>query len=168
MDRQRIFQRVKHEELAERIKRMLSRRPNVPAKPPVPPTAPTIKPPSPPVESTRPEALEEETAPITPPPAHIMDDPAPAPAVAPAEPTGDTPDLENMTPEQMMEWMESLAKRQGADASGFMTKASMSVQEVDPSTVDKSVLAQEYIPHGWSEERWQEQLKKEAEAKKGG
>ena len=93
-------------------------------------------------------------------------EPEPTPAVAQAEAgADDTPDFDAMSPEEMMEWMESLAKRQGADASGFTTEAKMDVAEVDPSTVDESILNQEYRPEGWTEERWQAQLEKEAAEK---
>jgi len=72
-----------------------------------------------------------------------------------------TPDFDSMSPEEMMAWMESLAKRQGADASGFTTAADMEVDEVDPDTVDEEILKREYRPDGWTEERWQAQLAKE-------
>lgn len=63
-----------------------------------------------------------------------------------------------------MAWMETLAKRQGAD-EGFTTTADMDVAEVDPSTVDEAILNQKYIPDGWTEERWEAHLKKEEEEK---
>ncbi len=72
----------------------------------------------------------------------------------------DTPDFDSMTPEQIMAWMESLAKRQGADERGFLTSADMDVPEVDESAVDVASLG-EYIPHGWTKERWEEQKKKD-------
>jgi hypothetical protein len=72
-----------------------------------------------------------------------------------------TPDFDSMSPEEMMAWMESLAKRQGADASGFTTAADMDVQEVDPDSVDDEILNQKYIPDGWTEERWDAHLAKE-------
>ena len=74
------------------------------------------------------------------------------------------PDFDNMTPEQINEWMESLAKRQGA-TEGFTTSASMDVAEVDRSTVDASLLEDTYIPYGWKQEDWQAQLDKEAAQK---
>jgi hypothetical protein len=43
------------------------------------------------------------------------------------------PDFENMTPEEMMAWMETLAKRQGA-TEGFTTEADLEIPEVDPET----------------------------------
>jgi len=72
----------------------------------------------------------------------------------------ETPDFDNMTPEQIMSWMETLAKRQGA-GEGFTTSADMDVPEVDASTVDASILAQEYIPYGWKKEDWYAHLEKE-------
>ena len=89
-------------------------------------------------------------------------EPEPEPAVAsePALGADGTPDFDSMSPEELMEWMESLAKRQGAD-EGFTTKAEMEVAEVDPSTVDEEILNKQYRPDGWTEERWQAQLAKE-------
>lgn len=43
------------------------------------------------------------------------------------------PDFDSMSPEEMMAWMESLAKRQGA-SEGFTTAADMDVPEIDPDT----------------------------------
>jgi hypothetical protein len=73
------------------------------------------------------------------------------------------PDFDNMTPEQIQEWMESLAKRQGA-TEGFTTEASMDVAEIDPDSVDQSQLG-EYIPYGMTREQWEAQLAKEAAEK---
>jgi hypothetical protein len=72
-----------------------------------------------------------------------------------------TPDFDSMSPEEMMAWMETLAKRQGADSSGFTTDADQEIDEVDPDTVDDEILNKQYIPDGWTEERWQAQLAKE-------
>lgn len=44
------------------------------------------------------------------------------------------PDFDKMSPEELMAWMESLAKRQGA-TEGFTTDADMEIAEVDPDTV---------------------------------
>src|SRR5690606_20107631 len=71
------------------------------------------------------------------------------------------PDFDSMSQEEMMAWMESLAKRQGADESGFLTSADVEIDEVDPDSVDESIRNQEYRPEGWTEERWQAQLAKE-------
>ncbi len=48
---------------------------------------------------------------------------------------GDLPDFENMSEEEQMRWLESLAARQGADAQEFTTSADMEVPEVDPDSV---------------------------------
>lgn len=45
-----------------------------------------------------------------------------------------TPNFDAMTPEEIMAWMESLAKRQGA-SEGFTTAADLDVPEIDPSSV---------------------------------
>ncbi|MBL8156536.1 MAG: hypothetical protein JNM70_20320 [Anaerolineae bacterium] len=49
-------------------------------------------------------------------------------------PVDNTPNFDSMTPEEIMLWMESLAKRQGA-TEGFMTEANVEVPEIDPTTV---------------------------------
>jgi len=93
-------------------------------------------------------------------------EPEPEPAVASSEVSADgTPDYDNMSPEELMEWMESLAKRQGADSSGFLTKAEMDVAEIDPDTVDESIRNQKYVPGNMSEKEWDAYLEKEAAAK---
>jgi hypothetical protein len=46
---------------------------------------------------------------------------------------GDMPDFESMSEEEQMRWLESLAKRQGAD-EGFTTSADLDVPEVDPDS----------------------------------
>ena len=46
----------------------------------------------------------------------------------------DQPDFENMSPEEIMAWMETLAKRQGA-TEGFTTDADLDIPEIDPTSV---------------------------------
>ncbi|MFQ3673586.1 MAG: tetratricopeptide repeat protein [Aggregatilineales bacterium] len=75
------------------------------------------------------------------------------------------PDFDNMTQEQINEWMESLARRQGA-TEGFTTAASMAVPEIDPSSVDQSLLEDNYVPYGWSREDWNAYLQKEEAQKR--
>ena len=78
----------------------------------------------------------------------------------PAATADGQPDFDSMSPEEMMRWMESLAKRQGA-SEGLTTDADMEVAEVDET--DERLTGQgEYIPYGWTEERWREQQAKEA------
>ncbi len=61
-------------------------------------------------------------------------------------PADNMPDFENMSFEEQMRWLESLAKRQGADAEELLTTADMDVQEIDPDSV---VLDEPgYIPYG--------------------
>ena len=74
-----------------------------------------------------------------------------------------TPDFDSMSPEELMAWMESLAKRQGA-VEGFTTAADVDVPEVDPDSVDSSSFG-EYIPFGWTRDQWETQLAKEADEK---
>ncbi|MCA9893532.1 MAG: hypothetical protein KC615_11150 [Anaerolineae bacterium] len=76
----------------------------------------------------------------------------------------DTPDFENMSPEEMMRWMESLAKRQGADPSSFTTDADLEIEEV---SADDERLEEtgEYIPYGWTKDKWEAHLAREAEEK---
>ncbi|MBE2185016.1 MAG: hypothetical protein IAE89_16420 [Anaerolineae bacterium] len=45
-----------------------------------------------------------------------------------------TPDFDNMSEEEIMNWMESLAKRAGA-TEGFITSADMDIAEIDPDSV---------------------------------
>jgi len=45
------------------------------------------------------------------------------------------PNFDAMTPEEIMAWMESLAKRQGADSAGFTTAADLEIPEIDPDSV---------------------------------
>ncbi|MGJ3239288.1 MAG: hypothetical protein ACFE0Q_11325 [Anaerolineae bacterium] len=75
----------------------------------------------------------------------------------------DTPDFDSMSPEEMMEWMESLAKRQGA-AEGFTTNASMEVDEVDENDERLAGLG-EYKPYGMSDEDWAKMQEREAAEK---
>lgn len=75
--------------------------------------------------------------------------------------TDQTPDFDSMSPEELMAWMESLAKRQGAD-EGFTTAADMAVPEVDPSSVQ--VDEPGYIPYGMDAATWK--VKQEAEAQR--
>ncbi|MEM9953026.1 MAG: hypothetical protein AAF846_15585 [Chloroflexota bacterium] len=87
-------------------------------------------------------------------------EPEPAQAVASADAT---PDFDNMSPEEMMEWMESLAKRQGA-AEGFTTSASMDVAEVDENDERLAGMG-EYKPFAMSDEEWARQQEREAAEK---
>src|SRR5450432_2649504 len=56
-----------------------------------------------------------------------------------------TPDFDNMTPDEIMSWMETLAKRQGA-SEGFTTAADMDIAEIDPDTV--VIDEPGYVPYG--------------------
>jgi hypothetical protein len=49
-------------------------------------------------------------------------------------PADNTPDFDKMTPEEIMTWMESLAKKQGAN-EGFTTSADMQIADIDPTSV---------------------------------
>ena len=57
-----------------------------------------------------------------------------------------TPDFDSMSPEEIMAWMESLAKRQGASSEGFTTAADMEIAEIDPDTV--IIDEPGYVPFG--------------------
>lgn len=50
-------------------------------------------------------------------------------------PADNVPNFDAMTPEEIMAWMESLAKRQGASAEQFTTSADLVIPEIDPDTV---------------------------------
>ncbi|MGB1285207.1 MAG: hypothetical protein ACPG7F_01640 [Aggregatilineales bacterium] len=71
----------------------------------------------------------------------------------------DTPDFDSMTPEEMMEWMESLAKKQGV-TEGLTTAADMQIDDVDEND-ERLEGVGEYIPYGWKEEDWKAHLAKE-------
>ncbi|MEP7292180.1 MAG: hypothetical protein ABI835_10365, partial [Chloroflexota bacterium] len=55
------------------------------------------------------------------------------------------PDFDNMSQDEIMAWMETLAKRQGA-SEGFTTAADMDIAEIDPDTV--VIDEPGYIPYG--------------------
>ncbi|MEM1875113.1 MAG: hypothetical protein QXP51_05935, partial [Candidatus Hadarchaeales archaeon] len=55
------------------------------------------------------------------------------------------PDFDSMSQEEIMAWMETLAKRQGAH-EGFTTEADMDIAEIDPDTV--IIDEPGYIPYG--------------------
>jgi hypothetical protein len=48
--------------------------------------------------------------------------------------TENTPNFDDMSPDEIMAWMESLAKRQGAN-EGFTTAADVDIPDIDPDTV---------------------------------
>ncbi len=60
-------------------------------------------------------------------------------------PPAETPDFDSMSPEEVMAWMESLAKRQGAN-EGFTTEADVDIAEVDPTSVQ--IEEPGYVPFG--------------------
>ncbi len=71
------------------------------------------------------------------------------------------PDFDSMTPEEMMAWMEALAKRQGA-TEGLVTAGDMDVPEIDPDSV--AIDEPGYIPFGMDPEVWaQKKAKEDAE-----
>ncbi|MBL8160932.1 MAG: tetratricopeptide repeat protein [Anaerolineae bacterium] len=50
-------------------------------------------------------------------------------------PADNVPNFDAMTPEEIMAWMESLAKRQGASSDQFTTSADLVIPEIDPDSV---------------------------------
>jgi hypothetical protein len=64
-------------------------------------------------------------------------------------PTDNLPDFDNMSPEEMMTWMESLAKRQGVNTDELTTAADVEVAEIDPDTV--IIDEPGYVPYGQEE-----------------
>jgi hypothetical protein len=104
---------------------------------------------------------EPQPAKATPPP---VPEPEPEPVAAAASAdAGDMPDFDSMSPEEMMKWMESLAKRQGA-TEGLTTSADMEVAQI--SADDERLAGKgDYVPYGWTEEKWKEHLAKEEAAK---
>lgn len=69
-------------------------------------------------------------------------------------PAENTPNFDAMSPEEIMAWMESLAKRQGAN-EGFTTSADMDIAEVDPSSVE--IDEPGYVPYGKDPKKWAEE-----------
>lgn len=69
-------------------------------------------------------------------------------------PADNTPNFDTMSPEEIMAWMESLAKRQGAN-EGFTTAADMQVAEIDPETVE--IDEPGYVPYGKDPKKWAEE-----------
>ncbi|NWF71141.1 MAG: hypothetical protein HXY40_18820, partial [Chloroflexi bacterium] len=82
---------------------------------------------------------------------------------APAPSAAATPDFDSMSPEEIMRWMESLAKRQGA-YEGFTTPADMQVAEIDPDTV--VIDEPGYVPYGQETKKPEEAPVKPAAAAK--
>ncbi len=74
-------------------------------------------------------------------------------------PADSAPDFDKMSPEELMAWMESLAKRQGAN-EGFLTAADMDIPEVDPASVQ--IDEPGYIPYGMDPQKWAEKQAQEA------
>ncbi|MDX1993841.1 MAG: tetratricopeptide repeat protein [bacterium] len=111
------------------------------------------------------KAARQSAAPASTPPAAA---PVAAPAAsapsapAPAASAGDMPDFDKMSPDELMAWMETLAKRQGAD-EGFTTSADMQIAEVDPATVADTGPG--YIPYGMTQEQWEKKQADEAAKK---
>ena len=61
-------------------------------------------------------------------------------------PADQTPDFDSMTPEEIMAWMETLAKRQGAKLEELTTSADTEIAEIDPNT---AVIDEPgYVPYG--------------------
>lgn len=56
------------------------------------------------------------------------------------------PDFDSMSPEEMMAWMETLAKRQGVSSEELTTSANMEIAEIDPNTV--VIDEPGYVPYG--------------------
>lgn len=69
-------------------------------------------------------------------------------------PAENTPNFDSMSPEEIMAWMESLAKRQGA-SEGFTTAADMEIAEIDPTSVQ--IDEPGYIPYGKDPQKWAEE-----------
>ncbi len=120
-------------------------------------------------ERAKKEAKKASSTPAPTPVASTPPPPAPEPTpqpVASSSSADETPDFDNMTPEQIMAGMEALAVRQGATEGIITDEASRpQVKEIDPTTVD---IKDNYIPYGMSAEQWEkkqaeERAKKEAQ-----
>ncbi|MFZ4827377.1 MAG: hypothetical protein ACOYLB_08475 [Phototrophicaceae bacterium] len=86
-------------------------------------------------------------------PAKVVEPPAPPPPppppVAVKEPEPEEVDFDNMTAEQALRWMETLAKRQGVKDEELLTSADASIAYVDASTA--KIDEPGYIPYGKTE-----------------
>jgi tetratricopeptide (TPR) repeat protein len=71
------------------------------------------------------------------------------------------PDFDSMSPEELMEWMETLARRQGVAEEELTTSARADIAEVRAEDVDVGSLG-EYIPYGWTREKWEAHQAQEA------
>lgn len=111
--------------------------------------------------STPPAPAPIQQAP-PPAPTPVPQAPPPAPEPVKAQAADATPDFDNMTPEQLMLWMESLAKRQGAD-EGLTTAANMQVAEVDAASVHLDEPG--YIPYGMDAATWERKQEQERQRK---
>lgn len=120
-------------------------------------------------EAERKAARLASSAPVTPPATPVAPAAPPAPEpVAPAPAATSTsemvmPDFDSMTLEEQMAWMESLARRQGANTDEFTTSASVEVPEIDPNSVEDTGPG--YIPYGMDTEKWEQKQREEAERK---
>ncbi len=110
------------------------------------------------------KAARQQQPPAAPAPPPVPEpEPEPEPVQPAASADAGTPDFDSMSPEEMMRWMESLAKRQGAD-EGLTTDADLEIDEI--SEDDERLAGQgDYIPYGWTQEQWEAQLEKEAQQK---
>lgn len=120
------------------------------------------------IRAERMAQVKAEKAAAAPPPAPTPEpEPVPAPPPAVSAPAASSmPDLDSMSPDELMKWMESLAKRQGAD-EGFTTTADAAVPEIDPGAVQ--IDEPGYIPYGmdadtWARKQADEQARKAARA----
>lgn len=69
-------------------------------------------------------------------------------------PADNTPNFDTMSPEEIIAWMETLAKRQGA-SEGITTTANVEIPEIDPSTVE--INEPGYVPYGKDPKKWAEE-----------
>ncbi len=101
------------------------------------------------------KAAKEAPEPKPDAPAPAFGSTPPPPAQAPA-PASVQPDFDKMTPAELMNWMESLAKRQGAAPESSVTQTGQSSVDL-PSLMEasQSVLFSAYYPKEVVPEQWQ-------------
>ncbi|HEX2621903.1 MAG TPA: hypothetical protein VHL11_17220, partial [Phototrophicaceae bacterium] len=151
-----MSQEVWEKKQADERERKARRAAAVPVEPPAP-----QPPPQPPVEPPVPVPVEPPVPVPAPQPEPTPSEPTSAPSAAPAAASA-TPDFDSMSPEELMAWMESLARRQGAD-EGFTSSVVMDVPEIDPATVADTGPG--YIPYGMSQDVWEKKQADERERK---
>jgi|GEM_PF-1503290 len=147
-------------QLAKEAAERAAKQSSAPQKPATPAASPPPATPEPTPQPT-PQPVTQAPASYTPEPIAADDDTSDAAGEMAGGMADGMPDFDSMTPDEINRWMESLAKRQGADPESLVTDADMEIEEIDADD-DRLRDAGDYIPQGWTQEKWEAQLAKEA------